>query len=67
MESKDLERKLKTERVEVCLNCNLFTDCDDIGRFVECEKFAEVEKEKALSIVRVDEYTKMELSHRSFM
>jgi hypothetical protein len=55
MKSKDLERKLKIERVEVCLNCILFTDCDDIGRFVECVDFLEVESDKVRVIVRLDD------------
>jgi len=48
------------ERVEVCLNCNLFTDCDDIGRFVECGDFLEVGSDKGRVIVRLDEYSKLE-------
>ena len=34
MKSDDLERKLKGEQVEVCLNCQRFTDCENIGKFV---------------------------------
>jgi hypothetical protein len=60
MESKDLERKLKIERVETCLNCNLFTDCDDIGRFVECEDFLKVEREEMIVIVGLDKYAKLD-------
>ena len=56
MNSEDLARKLKIERVEVCLNCNLFTDCGDIGRFEECEYFLEVDSEMAMVIVSLDEY-----------
>jgi len=40
-----LERKLKRERVEVCLNCERFLKCESVGRFVECEDFIEVEDE----------------------
>jgi len=40
-----LERKLKRERVEACLNCKKFVGCDDIGKFVECVEFEEVEGE----------------------
>jgi hypothetical protein len=60
MKSKDLDRKLKTERVETCLNCNLFIDCDYIGRFVECTDFLEVERDKMRVIDRLDEYSKLE-------
>ena len=60
MNSEDLERKLKTERVEACLNCKLFTGCENIGRFEECEDFLEVENEKAMVIVSLDEYAKLE-------
>jgi hypothetical protein len=41
----DLERKLKRERVEVCLNCKRFVNCDDIGKFEDCADFEEVEVE----------------------
>ena len=59
--TKDVERKLKIERVQVCLNCTRFTDCEDIGRFEECEDFLEVENEKAMVIISLDEYAKLEL------
>jgi hypothetical protein len=58
MKDKALERKLKIERVEICLNCRLFTDCNNIGQLVECEEFVEVKVEKAMVIVRLDEYAK---------
>lgn len=40
-----LERKLKRESVEARLNCKKLVECDDIGRFVECVGFEEVEGE----------------------
>jgi len=43
--SEELERKLKLERVETCLNCKKFVSCNDIGKFVECVDFEEVEGE----------------------
>ena len=64
MNSIDLERKLKTEHVEVCLNCKLFIDCENIGRFEECEDFLEVESKMAMIIVRLDEYAKLESSRK---
>ena len=60
MNSEDLERKLKIERVEVCLNCNLFIDCENIGMFVECEDFLEVEMERVMIIINLDEYSRLE-------
>ena len=57
--NKELERKLKIELVEVCLNCKLFTGCEDIGLLEECEDFLEVEDEKVIVIVSLDEYTKL--------
>ncbi|MFH0748547.1 MAG: hypothetical protein V1915_01290 [Candidatus Bathyarchaeota archaeon] len=60
MKRKELERKLKLERVEVCVNCRRFTECEKIGRYVECEKFVEVEYETAMVIVRLEEYSRME-------
>jgi len=41
----NLERKLKRERVEVCLNCKRFLNCKSIGKFEECGEFVEVENE----------------------
>jgi hypothetical protein len=58
MEDKALEKKLKIERIEVCLNCTLFTDCEQIGRLEECADFWEVDSEKAMVIVRLDECSK---------
>jgi len=42
MNKEELERKLKRERVEVCLNCKTFVKCDNIGKFEECVEFEEV-------------------------
>ena len=64
MKDKELEKKLKLERIEVCLNCKLFTDCTNIGRFEECEEFVEVDSEKAMVIVRLDEYTRSNSSRK---
>jgi len=43
--NKVLEKKLKRERVEVCLNCKKLVKCDSIGKFEECADFEEVESE----------------------
>ncbi len=40
-----LGRKLKRVRVEACLNCKKFVECDNIGEFEECVDFEEVEGE----------------------
>jgi hypothetical protein len=45
MNKEELERKLKRERVEACLNCKKFVRCNDIGKCVECGDFREVEGE----------------------
>jgi hypothetical protein len=42
MNKEELERKLKRERVEVCLNCKKLIECEDIGRFEECVYFKEI-------------------------
>ena len=39
MTSDELDRKLKLKRFEDCLNC------ENIGKFEECEDFVEVEDE----------------------
>jgi hypothetical protein len=41
----ELERKLKRECVEACLNCKKFVECGDIGKFEECVDFEEIEGE----------------------
>jgi hypothetical protein len=43
--NKELEKKLKRERVEACLNCKKFVKCNDVGKFEECVDFEEVEGE----------------------
>jgi len=40
-----LEHKLKRERVEACLNCRRFAQCNDIGKLEVCIDFEEVEGE----------------------
>jgi hypothetical protein len=39
MTDDQMARKLKRERVEVCLNCQRFSDCRSIGEFEECKDF----------------------------
>jgi len=41
----NLERKLKRERIEVCLNCKHFVECNCIGKFDEYSYFEEAEGE----------------------
>lgn len=55
----DLERKLKRERVEVCLNCEKFVKCEEIGKFEECASFEEI-KDEAWVIKDLDELCKEE-------
>ena len=43
MTSKELKRKLKLERIEVCLNCKNLLQCENIGKFVECGDFVEAD------------------------
>ena len=45
MSSEELERKLKREKVQVCLNCRLFSKGDNVGEYEECGDFVEVEDE----------------------
>jgi len=44
-EDEELQKKLKIEHVEVCLNCKRFVSCEDIGKYVECADFEEVDDE----------------------
>jgi hypothetical protein len=54
MNVKDLEKKLKRERIEICLNCRKFVECNNIGEFEECSEFHEV-KDEAWVIKSLDE------------
>jgi hypothetical protein len=54
--NKELERKLKRERVEACLNCKKFAKCNDIGKFEECGDYSEVDVEKQVVVVSLKEY-----------
>jgi hypothetical protein len=45
MTKEELNRKLKRERIEICLNCQKFLDCNGIGKYVECADFEESETE----------------------
>ncbi len=45
MKDEELKRKLKRERVEICLNCKHFVECNCIGKFEDCVDFVEVENE----------------------
>lgn len=39
--NKDLEKKMKIERIEMCLNCERMVKCCNIGKFEECADFEE--------------------------
>lgn len=45
MSSEKLEKKLKMERVQICMNCKKFLNCENIGKFEECGDFDEVKDE----------------------
>ena len=45
LEDKKLNRKLKRERVEVCLNCKAFVGCNEVGQYEICDHFEELEGE----------------------
>jgi hypothetical protein len=57
MKKESLQRKLKRERVEMCLNCENFVECESIGQYepCNCENFVEVEDERQVVIVSLDE------------
>ena len=54
--NEELKRKLKIERVEICLNCQLFVECECVGKFEECANFLEIESEKMVVVVSLDKY-----------
>ena len=38
----EIKRKLKRERIEICMSCKKFVKCENVGRFEECGDFLEV-------------------------
>ena len=42
--NEELNRKLKSERIEVCENCKKFSNCENVGKFEECADFVEIGK-----------------------
>ncbi len=59
MKNEELKRKLKRERVEMCLNCKHFVSCGEIGKFEECADFVDDEYVRQFVIVSLDEYTRL--------
>jgi len=45
MTDEQMKKKLKREQTEICLNCKLFSECENIGKFEKCGNFDEVEGE----------------------
>ena len=59
MNDKDIDHKLKTNRVETCLNCGLFTSCENIGMLDDCEDAFEVDSDKVVVIISLEEHNKL--------
>lgn len=61
MKKEELEKKLKRERVEVCLNCERFVECDRIGQIEPCHwgDFKEIGDTKQSVIVSLNEYERL--------
>ena len=59
MMSEELERKLKRERVEKCLNCKWFVGCDDIGEYEECDEYSEVDLKEQVVIISLSDYERL--------
>ena len=53
------ERKLKRERVEACLNCKKFEQCDSIGKFVECVEYSEVDAKSQVVVTSLTAYRRL--------
>lgn len=45
LSNEKLKRKLRRERVELCMNCERFVNCQDVGELEQCEKFLEIKNE----------------------
>lgn len=57
--NEELERKLKRERVTVCLNCKKFVECDDIGKYEQCVDYSELDVSKQVIVVGLKECCKL--------
>jgi len=55
-----IEKKLKIENLERCLNCSCFNRCLELKEEVAlCEKFKEVPMKKQLVIVSLEENSRL--------
>ena len=57
--SEELERKLKRERVEKCLNCKWFVECNDIGEYEECDEYSEVDLKEQVVVISLSDYGRL--------
>ena len=57
--NKNVDRKMKTDNVETCLNCVFFTNCANIGMIDDCEDSFEVERDEVVVIISLEEYNKL--------
>jgi len=55
-----VEKKLKLENIERCLNCKLFSDCPETKEeVIVCSKFKEIPVKQQLVIVKLSDYSKL--------
>jgi hypothetical protein len=55
-----LEKKLKSENIERCLNCKLFCKCIELKEEVcTCERFRELPLREQLIVVNLAEFSKL--------
>lgn len=66
MKKEELEKKSKRERIEICLNCEKFVECNDVGKFEVCSEFVEVEDEKQVVIVSLGEYARLKDKEKNY-
>ena len=60
MKKEDLERKLRIERFERCLNCKNFWKCGETKDLIEiCEHFEEEPIERQKVVVNLVEFSKL--------
>ena len=55
-----IEKKLKIENIERCLNCKLFSSCTEMKEeIVVCSRFKELPIRRQLIVVSLAEYSKL--------
>jgi len=66
MNSIELERKLKIERIERCMNCKTFTHCSLVkDEIVCCARYQEVDEREQVVVIGLEHYCGLTVDHKN--